>query len=176
MPILNHLLKEIKPQRDAKQVLTICRSLNRRKYCPRLLQSWLMDQQSSRVLSGRTILAFNHWKMLIRNHLLQLISNCNLKRTNALTSSSWHSINLKVSERSLMVFLVYPLIRTQASKNFITSGHLRIMVLLTTLWSVSRSHLKIWVRHHMLSSEVITLHRLLEELVDSRLSRIMRIG
>lgn len=176
MQIHSRLLREIKPQRDAKLALTICKSLNLKRFCPRLHRSWLMGQLNCRDLSGRTTLASSLWRILRVNHSLPLIWKCNFKLTNALTSNSWHFTSLKVLERSLTVFWVSHHIRTQLSKSFITSGLSRTMELSTTLWSVFQLHPKIWARHHMLCSEDITLHRLLEEQVDSRLSKIMRIG
>lgn len=58
--------REIKPIRDARPWLMICTNLNQTKSSRRLPRSSPMDQLSSKVSYGRTILASNHSRATLR--------------------------------------------------------------------------------------------------------------
>lgn len=101
--------REIRCIRDARPCPTICINLTPTRSCLRPLQSWLMDQPSSRDSSGKITLAFSHLKLMDR---ALFNSRWNSNRINAHPSNSLLCINLKVSVTIPMEFWDSPHTRT----------------------------------------------------------------
>lgn len=126
-----HSLKETKNLSDARPWHMTCRSLTLKRSFQRLLRSSHTDLPSFRALSGRTIHAFS---LLTLRRRVVLTLSYNFPKTSALSSNSLLFTSLKVLARSLTVYLVSLLTKTQARLNYITSGLSRTMELLTTPW------------------------------------------
>ena len=165
--------KEINNIKDAKQWLTTCTNPIQTKSCLKLPPSSPMDLLSSKVSFGKTTPASNHWK---KANSKESNWKWNWKRTNAPSSSSCLSTNLKVLVTIQMVFSVSHHIRIWKRRSFIIFGHSKTMELLIELWLVSVLHPKKWVKLLMHFSVDTTPHKLSVELRVLKLSRISKIG